>query len=140
MIIILVWRATYPRYNFHRDVMFHFSISVMARHHLPHFILRRRETLRQERLKQAKAALEALEREGLKAYVFGSILKPGAYGEWSDTDFAIEGELDFSRYTQALGIIEHYVDGEIDLVFTEQARSPVLDRIKAEGKNAAGLC
>ncbi len=68
-----------------------------------------------------------------RVIIFGSLIKPGYFNEFSDVDIAVEN-LPNSKYWQAFGWFENLLDMEnIDLVRIEEARPSILKYIK-QGK------
>lgn len=92
----------------------------------------RAEDLRRNMLEKLKKALEkiAAEVQFDEVYIFGSITKPGRFGEESDVDVGFFGlkDEDFFRMMSCLSV---ELDWEVDIIQLEGHR--LTEKIKREG-------
>lgn len=80
------------------------------------------ETRRQKALEMVAGASALLYAEGAEdVYVFGSVLKPGAFDERSDVDIAVKGIADDKRLSLERKLEDVFADMPFDIVFLEDA-------------------
>lgn len=93
---------------------------------------REREYLRLNTLQICKEALKSLSEriEFEFAYIFGSIVKPYRFTEFSDVDIAIQG-LDSSNFLYAASFLSDFIGFEVDLVEFEKLKFK--NKILSEG-------
>ncbi len=94
-----------------------------------------KEDLRQKALKLFSWAAAELYAAGAEAvYLFGSVLKPGAFDERSDVDIAVKGIPMGRRPAAERRVDEIFLDVSFDLIFFEDAVRPeIRERILKEG-------
>ena len=81
----------------------------------------RRESERNHALQQVVRALNDAPIYLQEAYLFGSILVPGAFGAQSDVDIAIH-ETEPRTYFRLKSYLEHTIGREVDLIELERCR------------------
>lgn len=81
----------------------------------------RREALRHDTTASLRAALVSLPAQYAAVSVFGSILRPGRFGEDSDIDLAFEGLSD-SDYFRAKCYLEDVLQRPVDVLQIENHR------------------
>jgi len=94
-----------------------------------------KENLRQKALKRLEIAAEMLYANGAEeVYVFGSILRPSEFNEYSDVDIAVKGIPEERRVFVTLRLEEVFKGIPFDILFLEEDLRPeVRARIKREG-------
>lgn len=102
---------------------------------LDRVLAERRETLEQERSRVLAQVLRWLSEQGSqygidRAYVFGSVSRPGLFTATSDVDIAVEG-MEPEHFFAALGALVTELGREVDLVVLNKC--PFADRIRQEG-------
>ncbi len=102
---------------------------------LDRVLAERQATLEQERLRLLDQVLRWLSEQGSqygidRAYLFGSVTRPGQFTATSDVDMAVEG-LEPERFFAALGALVTALECEVDLV--ELSKCPFADRIRQTG-------
>jgi len=92
----------------------------------------RRERLREETLYRVRKALEELEARipFRRAFIFGSLVRPGAFHEDSDVDIALEG-LPPERFWEAAAHLSEILEREVDVLPLEEVR--FREKIEREG-------
>lgn len=87
-----------------------------------HLLLQKekREAKRLEKIQEVFSALDASAKKFSfqKAYLFGSLARPGRFDSQSDFDIAIEG-LASEDFISALSFLSSFSGGEVDLVRLE---------------------
>ncbi|MCC6442823.1 MAG: nucleotidyltransferase domain-containing protein [Armatimonadetes bacterium] len=91
----------------------------------------RRESMRLEALSLLRAALTEI-LPGQPVYVYGSILRPGAFSEQSDIDIALVGPPRDGSVYLVQARIEEIVGRPVDVVLLEETRLKV--KIMREGE------
>lgn len=94
-----------------------------------------KESLRKEALGKLEKTVEFLYKEGAsEVYLFGSILKPFCFDEYSDIDIAVK-ELHYEKRIYVESKLEDYLgEFEYDIIFLEEnLREEIKDRIEKEG-------
>lgn len=94
-----------------------------------------KERLRQKALKRLEFAVKSLyDRGAKKVYVFGSVLRPMEFNEYSDVDIAVKG-IPEDKWHSVIGKLEDiFREMPFDIVFLEDDLRPeVRERIKKEG-------
>ncbi|QJA06349.1 nucleotidyltransferase domain-containing protein [Thermosulfurimonas marina] len=83
----------------------------------------RREALRQKVLSRTQRALGELYSRipFRRAFIFGSLVRPGAFGDHSDVDIALEG-LPPERFWEAVALLSEILEREVDVLPLEEAR------------------
>ncbi|RMF26694.1 MAG: nucleotidyltransferase domain-containing protein [Chloroflexi bacterium] len=98
-------------------------------------LARRRAALERERRALLDRVLRLLDEHGARygirrAYIFGSITRPGCFMETSDVDIGVE-EIDPERFCEAIGHFASFLGREVDLI--ELQRCPFAHRIRERG-------
>ena len=93
---------------------------------------REREELRYEVLERTFKALEILSERYYfkKAYIFGSLVNPGRFHEWSDVDVAFIGLKD-EDFFRIMADLSELIGRDVDVVQMERCRFS--DLIEKEG-------
>ncbi len=76
----------------------------------------------------ARAAIEALEAQGVRALVFGSLAK-GTFGRWSDVDIMVTRCPDNLRYAIEGTVEDHLRDIPFDVVYVDEVATWRLPRM-----------
>ncbi|PSN18643.1 signal peptidase [filamentous cyanobacterium CCP5] len=66
-----------------------------------------------------------------RAYIFGSLVRPGRFGRRSDVDIAVEA-LEADQFFPAMAALSEAVGRDVDLV--ELGKCPFAERIRQAGK------
>ena len=92
---------------------------------------RQREAARQEALRRLRAVLRRLEVAD-SVYVFGSVIRPDHFGEFSDIDIALEAEPNGMSVYQLTARLAEELGRPVDVVVLPECR--FRDRIVREGE------
>lgn len=96
---------------------------------------RQRQARERERRRVAQRILDLLDRWGpaygvRRAYLFGSVARPGGFRSDSDVDLAVE-QIDGTAFFQAIGQLSGEIGRPVDLVELTTCR--FADKIRREG-------
>lgn len=94
-----------------------------------------KEALRQKALERLGPAADLLYAEGAEeVYVFGSVLKPSEFNEYSDVDIAVKGIIGNKRLSVESRLEDIFLDIPFDIIFLEDAVRPeIKEKIRKEG-------
>ncbi len=69
-----------------------------------------------------------------RIYQWGSLLRPGAFRDYSDIDIAVEGILQPETFFRLLGDVQRLTEFDVDLVQIEKIEPEYAEDIRRKGK------
>ena len=106
----------------------------------PEEIRQRRETLRLVALGEGLRALQAIQEEGGRAVLFGSVLSPFGFQEGSDIDICLVEPPDFGSGFRFMLIAESAVVGfAVDMSWFNDLQPIIREKVLVEGLDLSGI-